>query len=147
MKLLYCSQCGDVRALGIQTWRTCACKESGGQYNKDTVTATIGGLARVFGVSNLFFNEMWPVLTVEQKQVVRESYKLDPLTDCWWGDFKGDNQLFRVANSNGPRLKIKVVRMDPYTNKVIITDHRSFTVNMVEKPKGYEVLVPFNRKM
>ena len=60
MKLLACPVCHDVLGLLGQEWRICLCGASGGQYNADLMTATVGGAARVFGVGNPFFDVLLP---------------------------------------------------------------------------------------
>ena len=140
MKLLYCPVCADVVRLIAEEWRACDCGESGGQYNTDGMTATLGGLSRVFGVSNTFFNELWLVLNDEQKAAYREKNHYGP-GDCWWGEFQGDTQIFRIAEASGPRLEVFVEKIDIRTNKVIVIDKREFTI---DGKKQEFVVVPAN---
>ena len=100
MKLLFCSDCHDVHELITNVWRKCLCGKSGGQYNRDGMTATIGGRARVFGVGNTFFNELYPLLGPDGKKTVREKY-FGQETDAWWGEYPGDQQIFRVRLADG----------------------------------------------
>jgi len=121
MKLLFCPLCRDVRGLHYAEWRKCLCGESGGQYNEDNVTATIGGAARVFGIANPFFNELFPILETWQVEIVRKKWGYDDRRgECWWGEFGGDQQIMRIPSADGPRL---VVRKDD--GRVIIEDERT----------------------
>ncbi len=128
MKLLFCPLCYDVIRLVEREWRKCDCELSGGQYNKDGMTATLGGYARVLGISNTFFNELWMELDNEQRASYRERNHYGP-GDCWWGEFKGDTQIFRVASAEGPRLRIKVTALDGRTNELKVIDIRAYTVD------------------
>ena len=128
MKLLFCPACYDVIRLIPKRWRLCDCKQSGGQYNEDGMTATLGGLAKVLGIANPFFNELWSVLNEEQKKAYRDSHKYGP-GDCWWGEFKGDTQIFRVNDPEGPRLKVLVESVDVQTNRIFIIDDRPYSID------------------
>jgi hypothetical protein len=129
MKLLFCPNCHDVLGLLGKEWRRCICGASGGQYNKDLMTATLGGIARVFGVGNPFFNELWPILTAEQKKPLREKWYNHNDGDCWWGECVGDVQIFRIESANGPRLKVELKLLTNGTQIVTIVDKRSYTVD------------------
>lgn len=143
MKILACPNCKDVFGLLGKEWRVCVCGESGGQYNTDLMTATLGGRARVFGVGNLFFNELFPYLTEEGKQKARPKVGgYSGPNDCWWGEFPGDVQIFRIDSPSGPRLKVKVLHVDPSTNKVVVVDKRKFTID--GRSDLREVVVPSN---
>lgn len=133
MKLVYCPNCGDVVRLIHQKWRRCACGKSGGQYNEDLMTATIGGESLCFGVGNYFFNDMWKYLEDEQKQEYRSDNVSSALTvDCWWSakDGRGDFQVIRIESAKGPRIQMKVgKKIDKRGRiKVTITDKREYTV-------------------
>jgi len=141
MKVIYCQICMDIQRLIHTEWRTCYCGAAGGQYNKDMNTATIGGtFTRVFGIANPFFNDLWPLLTEDAKSKYRSGNKYGP-GDCWWGGFVGDNQLFRIDDPAGPRLKIRVKSIDQATNKITIMDKRPFSIDGRYQK---EVLVPSN---
>ena len=132
----------------MQEWRTCLCGASGGQYNKDGMTATLGGAARVFGVGNTFFNELYPFLDEEGKRKVRLKFFGQP-TDAWWGEYPGDKQIFRIAEAKGPRINVKVLKKDELEKKdltrVVIKDKRYYTiygeesVAFVDVPINYKV--------
>lgn len=51
MKLIYCPECGDARALQF-TITHCECGHSWGLYNKDGVKAVFGGKGFLFGIGN-----------------------------------------------------------------------------------------------
>ena len=143
MKLIYCPMCADVFRLVGKSWRTCECQQSGGQYNKDLMTATIGGCARVLGIGNPFFNELYPMLNEEAKAALRQRMYGQP-TDAWWGEYPGDVQLFRIECAYGPRLAVRVVRVSETENKVIIIDKRPYTIDKKSNVKS--VVVPANPK-
>jgi hypothetical protein len=56
MKLIFCPECCDVRALRtIEVRISCACGKSHGIVANDRVTATIGGIAIPLGFHNTKF--------------------------------------------------------------------------------------------
>jgi len=141
MKLLFCPDCYDVQGLIQPEWRTCYCKNSGGQYNADGMTATLGGRARVFGVGNPFFDYLYPFLEDEgRKKVRRKFYGHD--FDAWWGEYEGDVQIFRISRSLGPRLLVKVRPYSVTENVVTIVDKREHWVDGLKN--RVEVIVPRN---
>src|SRR4051812_28601913 len=104
MKLLFCSACGDVVCLRPEKWRQCKCKKSGGQYNEDNITATVGGNVKIFGIANTFFNARYPgypgtpleeCWTGEVLFSIREQAGYSE-SEIWWGGYKGDVQLLRI---------------------------------------------------
>jgi hypothetical protein len=108
MKLLFCDHCGDVVAIRMCEWRKCMCGHLGGQYNEDSVTATIGGVGRVFGIANPFFELKFITMTADEKFAMRHTAGYGS-QDCWWGDYKGDTQLLRIKSPAGPRLSHRLV--------------------------------------
>ncbi len=144
MKLLHCPLCGDALGLLGREWRVCVCGASGGQYNADHVTATLGGAARVFGVANPFFNEIFPLLDAAHVRKVHDHFGYtDQDGEIWWGEFPGDVQIFRVEDPDGPRLDVDVERVDAKRNKVRVKpDGRPFTID--GKADLTEVVVPSN---
>ncbi len=135
MKLIYCENCGDVVRLIENKWRKCECKKSGGQYNTDLVTTSIGGkFVRVFGIANPFFADVFPHFTDDGRQWYRDKEGPYGVRDCWWGETKGDKQIFRIKSANGPRLKIKVKKINKNENKIFIIDKRDYLIDN-EKPK------------
>ncbi len=137
MKLIYCDNCHDVVRLIPDKWRLCECKQSGGQYNLDFATATIGGKARVFGIANPFFDKIYQDLTEFGKVKYRKDKGYGDgkvtqfgTTDCWWGEFDGDLQIFRIEDAKGPKLKIKIEYIKKENqNKIIFQDKRDYWVN------------------
>lgn len=145
MKLLFCPLCFDVKGLVMAEWRECLCGESGGQYNKDGMTATLGGVARVFGVGNPFFNELYPFLNEEGIAKVRQKF-YGHQHEAWWGEYPGDTQIFRIRNADGPRLKVRISDSDrPLECVVAITDKREYWID--GKFRLSHVLVPKNVKV
>lgn len=141
MKLLFCPFCYDVIRLIEREWRQCDCEKSGGQYNKDGMTATLGGAARVFGVANPFFDNLWLELDEIQRIKYREKNHYGP-GDCWWGEFKGDTQIFRIESAEGPRLRIKVKQVSAQSNEVTIIDSRKHWIDGIFDADN--VIVPAN---
>ena len=130
MKLVYCPVCGDVLRLIELEWRECYCGHSGGQYNKDLMTATVGGRARVLGVANFFFEHLFPRLSRTQKRKLRKDLTGQPDTDCWWSQFpERDMQIVAIKNPAGPRIRMRVeTRPGAKRSKITITDRRQYTV-------------------
>jgi hypothetical protein len=128
MKLLFCPDCHDAHELIPDEWRMCLCGASGGQYNADGMTATIGGRARVFGVGNTFFNELYPLLGAEAKKMVRQKY-FGQETDAWWGEYKGDQQIFRIKSAKGPRLKVEMKLVVGRMVDIIVVDKRDYWID------------------
>lgn len=140
MKLIRCSKCNDVIRLVEKEWRMCDCKKSGGQYNKDFMTATIGGKSEVFGISNLFFDEDFRKLS--EKEKVRFRKKINHFTsEIWWGEMQGDNQIHRIKSGKGPRLKMKVEWIDKNHTKSIFLDRRKYSINLKRNKKPKFVIV------
>jgi hypothetical protein len=104
MKLIFCPACTDVVALSCLTWRRCICGASGGQYHADGVTATIGGLARVFGIHNRFLFTRVNWLTGREKADLLVGWGRDG-KNIWWGGEDDDDQIFRVAPAETPPWK------------------------------------------
>jgi hypothetical protein len=128
MKLIFCPDCHYVFNLITQRWLLCGCGHSGGQYNRDKVTATIGGKATVFGIGNPFFAHDWQALSEAQREVRRVASGYSG-RDCWWGDFPGDVQIFRVEDPHGPRARIKMYYdRDTLGYRISIVDKRPMLV-------------------
>jgi hypothetical protein len=141
MKLLFCSDCHDIKGLVKQEWRTCMCGKSGGQYNKDGLTATIGGAARVFGIGNPFFNDLYPFLESVGKKKMQQAFYGHTDGDAWWGEYDGDEQIFRIRDSKGPALKLSVREMEDERLMVIsVTDKRVWSLAGGKKPES--ILLP-----
>lgn len=108
MKLIFCPECRDVTRLILEAWRRCKCGASGGQYNTDSVSATVGGKALVFGIPNPFFwgrGQVWLSLSADERQWVRNLWP-DQESDIWWGPEEGPGtHIARVKNPKGPRVK------------------------------------------
>jgi hypothetical protein len=127
MKLLFCPMCNDVHGLIESEWRMCSCGASGGQYNADHMTATLGGLARVFGIGNPFFNELYPFLDSAAKKKMQQKFYGHTDGEAWWGEYEGDQQIFRINDAGGPRLKVRVTNAPLSTQMlVIVVDKRVY---------------------
>jgi hypothetical protein len=129
MKLLWCDNCHDIIALRLEEWRNCICGKIGGQYNYDGVTATIGGEGRVFGVANPFLSVGWMIKTEEEKKELRDKYYPEGKgSDCWWGSYSGDVQLFFILNPKGPKLKITSIQKDN-SIEIRVKDRRKYWID------------------
>lgn len=138
MKLIHCKKCHDVVRLIDTEWRTCDCKKSGGQYNEDLMTATVGGNCDIVGISNLFFKESSKKLIFNEKELRKYTKKLNhPPFFIWYGEMKGDNQIHRIKSPSGPRLKMKVEQIDSTHTKSTFLDRRNYSINVKgnKKPK------------
>ena len=129
MKLIYCNNCGDVVRLIHLKWRKCACGQSGGQYNEDLITATVGGNCRIFGIPNPFFDEVFQYLTDKGKQWYRDKNGPYGSTDAWYGETPGDKQIFRIDSANGPKLKLKIKKISNSINRIYILDKRNYIID------------------
>ena len=107
MKLIRCKNCNDVVRLVHTHWRMCDCGKSGGQYNEDLITATVGGDCEIFGISNLFFDEEFNKLSEEEKVEYRSKIN-HYWCEIWFGEGDGDFQIHRIKSPKGPRLKMVV---------------------------------------
>ena len=127
MKLIYCNKCRDVIRLIQENWRKCYCGKSGGQYNDDLVTATVGGSCKVFGIANPFFSKEFQ--KAKNKQYVRWKYGYGyESTDIWYGEYKNDTQVFRIKSPNGPKLKMRINKLNSKQNGIWINDDRKFRI-------------------
>ena len=135
MKLIHCKKCHDVVRLIHTKWRMCECKLTGGQYNADLMSATIGGDADVLGIPNPFFDEINKYLIEENggKQFFRTS-KGWGTQDLWYGGGAGDLQVHRISSPKGPRLSMKVEVVDKNHTKSIITDKRDYLIDGKKLP-------------
>jgi hypothetical protein len=140
MKLIRCRKCEDVVRLIETKWRTCECGNSGGQYNGDSVTATVGGDCDVVGLSNLFFDNKYRKLSDEEKEEYKKEINHHPC-EVWFGELEGDKQIHRIKSSKGPRLKMDI---DYIGNACVITfkDNRDYKVNLKGNKKPKKLIIP-----
>lgn len=118
MKLIKCNDCGDVVRLTHDKWRMCSCGSSGGQYNEDLTTATVGGNCEVIGLRNDFFDE---------KPFSKKREGKDKIIQ---GEYKGDTQIHRIKSPKGPRLNIRIKNNKDNTHDVIFKDKRDYKINV-----------------
>jgi len=143
MKLIRCKNCDDVIRLIHTKWRMCDCKKSGGQYNQDLMTATVGGNCEVFGISNLFFDEDFNKLNEEEKIKYRKSIN-HHWCEIWFGEVEGDNQIHRIKSPKGPRLKMSVEWCGEELTKSTFIDKRDYSINLPYDKKPKSVIVGNN---
>ncbi len=140
MKLIRCKNCEDVVRLIETRWRTCECGYSGGQYNKDSITATVGGDCDIVGLSNLFFDNKYRKLSDEEKEEYKKETK-HASCEVWFGELEGDKQIHRIKSPKGPRLKMDI---DYIGKACIITfkDKRDYKVNLKGNKKPKKLIIP-----
>jgi len=154
MKLLWCSDCHSVVQITNKVWRKCDCGKIGGQYNADDVTATIGGIkttsgsngelraSGVFGIANWFFLNSFAAKSAKDKMEYR--YKWAPEgdgSDCWWGSYAGDQQLFFIELPDGPRLIVtsKLTVMKDKVKVEISNDGRDWYIDGKKNKKSVTI--------
>lgn len=140
MKLIRCNNCNDVIRLIHTKWRMCDCGKSGGQYNADLLSATVGGDCDVFGISNLFFDDDFRKLSEEEKIEYRKSIN-HHTSEIWFGEALGDLQIHRVESSRGPRLKMTVEILEGPKTKSIFTDKRKYKLNLSEDTQPPHIII------
>jgi hypothetical protein len=133
VKLIRCKSCNDIVRLVHTKWRQCACKKSGGQYNDDNISATVGGDCEVLGIRN-----DW----VDGSKKDREKKELNNITQ---GEYLGDVQIHRIKSGKGPKLKIDIEEVDDDTNKLTFKDRRKYTVNVKGDKSPDTLEVPSNK--
>jgi hypothetical protein len=134
MKLIRCKSCNDIVRLVHTKWRQCACKKSGGQYNDDNISATVGGDCEVLGISN-----DW----VDGSKKDRGKKDLNNIIQ---GEYLGDVQIHRIKSGKGPKLKMDIKEIDDDTNKITFKDRRKYEVNVKGGDKSPDTLeVPSNK--
>ena len=130
MKLIHCKECHDVVRLIHAEWRMCDCKATGGQYNDDLISATVGGDADVIGIPNPFFDEVFKFLIEENggRDYYRKKHGWGK-QDIWYGGGLGDFQVMLIKSPKGPKLSMTVEVVDKNHTKSIITDKRDYLVD------------------
>ena len=136
MKLIKCNTCGDVVRLVHTEWRKCECGKSGGQYNDDMISATIGGDCEVIGLRNDFFKE----------KPFSNKRSEDGKNAIIQGEYLGDNQIHRIKSSDGPKLKMDIEKVDDDKNKITFTDKRKYTINLKGEKSPKTIEVPANKE-
>ncbi len=134
MKLIRCKNCEDVVRLVHTDWRQCDCGKSGGQYNDDLISATVGGDCEVIGIRNDFF-------TLSKKARTK-----DAVNCIIQGEYLGDVQIYRIISGNGPKLKMDIEEVDDETNKITFKDNRKYTINLKGDKSPKSVEIPSNNK-
>ncbi len=128
MKLIRCKVCNDVVRLVAKKWRMCDCGKSGGQYNKDMMSATVAGECDIVGISNLFFDDEFRKLSEKEKVKFRKKIN-HHWCEIWYGEMEGDEQILRIKNPKGPRLRMDIIVLSKKRVKAVITDKRKYSIN------------------
>lgn len=134
-KLIRCKKCEDIVRLVHTKWRKCECGNSGGQYNDDLMSATVGGDCEVIGLRNDFF----------AAKPFSKKRNEDGLNNIIQGEYEGDVQIHRIESGDGPKLKIKIEKLDDENNKITFTDDRKYTINLKGDKSPKTVEVPINK--
>jgi len=146
MKLIRCKHCNDVVRLIHTRWRICECGRSGGQYNEDLITATVGGNCEVFGISNLFFDEDFNKLNEKEKVEYRKSIN-HHWCEIWFGEMEGDVQIHRIKSPKGPRLKMKVEWAGKTKTKSTFLDKRKYSINLKDNKNPKFIITENDMKL
>jgi hypothetical protein len=136
MKLIRCLKCDDVVRLVHTKWRKCECGESGGQYNDDLMSATVGGNCEVIGLRNDYF----------AKKPGSKKRDDDGLNVIIQGEYDGDVQIHRIKSGDGPKLKMKIEKLNGENNLITFTDDRDYEINVKGKDKSPKTIeIPINK--
>lgn len=139
MKLIRCKKCDDVVRLVHTKWRNCECGKSGGQYNDDLMSATVGGDCEVIGLRNDYFAE---------KPFSKEREKKDDkgqLSHIIQGEYEGDAQIHRIKSPDGPKLKMTIEKLNDENNLITFTDNRKYTINLKGNKSPKTIEIPINQ--
>jgi hypothetical protein len=134
MKLVRCKDCDDVIRLVHTKWRKCECGNSGGQYNDDFHSATVGGNCEVIGLRNDYFLE---------KPFSKERNNKE-INHIIQGEYDGDVQIHRIESSKGPKLKMTIEKLDDDNNLITFTDDRKYTINVKGNKSPKTIEIPIN---
>ncbi len=134
-KLIRCKKCEDIVRLVHTKWRKCECGESGGQYNDDLMSATVGGDCEVIGLRNDYF-ALKPFSKGRDKE---------GLGNIIQGEYEGDVQIHRIKSGDGPKLKMKIEKLDDENNKITFTDDRVYTINLKGEKSPKTIEIPINQ--
>lgn len=134
-KLIRCKECEDIVRLVHTKWRKCECGKSGGQYNDDMISATVGGDCEVIGLRNDYF-------TKKQFSKDRNDKELNSIIQ---GEYDGDVQIHRIKSGDGPKLKMEIEAVDGKNNKITFTDDREYSINVKGNKSPKTIEVPINK--
>jgi len=139
MKLVRCNNCEDVVRLVHTKWRQCECSKSGGQYNEDLMSATVGGDCEVIGLRNDYFTKK------PFSKARKGNDEKGDLGHIIQGEYLGDVQIHRIKSGDGPRLNMVIVKLDDEFNEVTFDDKRKYTVNVKGGDKSPKTIkIPIN---
>ena len=64
---------------------------------------------------------------------------------CLEYKYDGDVQIHRIESGDGPKLKMKIEKLDDENNKITFTDDRKYTINLKGDKSPKTVEVPINK--
>jgi hypothetical protein len=134
-KLIRCKECEDIVRLVHTKWRKCECGKSGGQYNDDMISATVGGDCEVIGLRNDYF-------TKKPFSKARGNNELNAIIQ---GEYDGDVQIHRIKSGDGPKLKMEIEAINKTNNQITFTDDREYTINVKGDKSPKTIEVPINK--
>lgn len=134
-KLIRCKNCEDIVRLVHTKWRKCECGQSGGQYNDDLLSATVGGNCEVIGIRNDFF----------QSKPFSKKRDEDGKNGIIQGEYEGDTQIHRIKSADGPKLKTEIKEIDDETNEITFIDRRKYTINLKGNKSPKTIKLPINK--
>lgn len=136
MKLIKCNKCYDVVRLIAKAWRKCDCGKSGGQYNDDNLSATVGGDCEVIGLRNDFL----------YKKPFSKGRCDDGKNHIIQGEYKGDVQIWRIKSADGPKLKCIIEKISDTETLITFKDRRKYSINLKGNKMPKSIKMPFSPK-
>jgi len=100
------------------------------------MSATVGGDCEVIGIRNDYF---------AAKQFSKERSDEGDLNNIIQGEYDGDVQIHRIESGDGPKLKMKIEKIDEDNNKITFTDDRKYTINLKGGKSPKTIEVPINK--
>ena len=100
------------------------------------ISATVGGDCEVIGIRNDYF---------AAKQFSKERSDEGDLNNIIQGEYDGDVQIHRIESGDGPKLKMKIEKIDEENNKITFTDDRKYTINLKGGKSPKTIEVPINK--
>ena len=135
MKLIKCNKCYDVVRLIAKEWRKCDCGKSGGQYNDDNLSATVGGDCEVIGLRNDYL----------YAKPFSKNRGADGKGQIIQGEYKGDVQIWRIKSADGPKLKCEIEQISDKEVLITFKDKRKYSINLKGNKQPKTIKMPYNK--